>query len=349
MVDAFPDRRRRTRVLGIWSAIVSSALAFGPTIGGVMVDAFGWRSIFLVNLPVGLAGMALTRRFVAPTAGRPTTLAVPGHVILIVLLASLSFALIEGPQRGWTAPVVIAATIVTAAAAALLPLRERRAGTTVMPWRMFREPHFAGANAVGFLFNGSFYGVLFLVGLYFQHARGASPLQAGLEILPLTVFIPLSNMAFSHISARLSNGPLLITFLLIAAAASFALTAISPTTPYWLIALALAVTGIAGGVVSPAMTATLVDAAGPDQGNVAGSVLNANRQVGTLVGIAGIGALLGATHDWTTGATASFLVVGVAYLLAAAAAWTLVTRRPHTPAPAPKSQGTAELTSESRV
>ncbi|WP_141583107.1 MFS transporter [Actinomadura sp. WMMA1423] len=326
LVEAFPDPRRRARVLGLWSATVSSSIALGPTAGGVVVGALGWRAIFLINVPLAVAGMALARRYIAPVPGRPAPLAVPGHAALVAGLGALSFALIEGPHRGWTSHPVLAAIAMVLVTAVLLPLRERRARTTVMPWRLFRGPRFTGANTVGFLFNAAFFGTLFLVGLYFQHGEGAGPLRAGLMVLPLTVFLPLSNLAFAHLSARVPTGRLLIASLTLAAASSFALTTIGPASPYWTTAAALAATGIAGGITSPAMTAVMVDAAGPGNGGVAGSVLNTGRQTGTLIGIAAVGAVLGASTDWTTGAAVSFSLVGAAYLAAALAAWRLIAR-----------------------
>ncbi|SNS61735.1 MFS transporter, DHA2 family, methylenomycin A resistance protein [Actinomadura mexicana] len=343
LVDAFPDPRRRTRVLGLWSAIVSSSIAFGPTAGGVLVSTLGWRSIFLLNVPFALAGIVLARRHIAPVPGRPAPLALPGHAASASGLGALSFALIEGPHRGWTSLPVLTAVAVALGATALLLLRERRAPATVMPWALFRGPRFTGANTVGFLFNAAFYGTLFLVGLYFQHGAGAGPLRAGLMVLPMTVFIPLSNLAFSHLSARVKAGPLLTASLLLAAAASFALTAITPSSPYWPVAAALAATGIAGGIVSPAMTAVMVDAAGPGNGSVAGSVLNTGRQIGTLIGIAVIGAVLGASANWTASATIAFSLIGAAYLTAALAAWRLIGRPDRTnqheqhPTPEPAS------------
>jgi DHA2 family methylenomycin A resistance protein-like MFS transporter len=193
-----------------------------------------------------------------------------------------------------------------------------------MPWALFRRAPFAGANAVGLLFNAAFYGALFMIGLYVQHGRGASPLQAGLEILPLTVFLPVSNIVFARVSGRVAPGPLLAVALLVAGAASLAMVALSPATPYWALAAALGVTGAAGGLSAPAMTAATVNAAGARHANTAGSVLNANRQVGSLFGIASTGAILAVAPDWTTGAAWSFLLVGVAYVAAALIAWRLV-------------------------
>lgn len=335
LVRAFPDARERTKVLGVWSAIVSSSMALGPTVGGVMVGAFGWPSIFLINLPVGVAGMLLTRRHIAATAPGTKPLAAPGHGAVIVILAGLSFALIEGPQLGWTAVPVVVSIAAGLVAAALLVARERRTANPVLPWALFRRPSFTGSNAVGFLFNAAFYGALFMVGLYVQHARGASPLQAGLEILPLTVFIPLSNIVFARISGRFAAGPLLAVSFLVAGAASLFLAALSPSTPYWMLAVGLALTSIAGGIISPAMTAATVNSAGTGHANVAGSVLNANRQVGSLVGIATIGVVLAVTPGWSSGAAVSFLLVGAAYLAGALIAWRLIRTSTYEPSTTP--------------
>jgi DHA2 family methylenomycin A resistance protein-like MFS transporter len=327
LVRAFPGARERAKVLGVWSAVVSSSMALGPTIGGIMVGAFGWPSIFLVNLPVGAAGMLLTRRHIAAAEGDALPLAIAGHGAVIVLLAGGSFALIEGPRLGWAAAPVTGAVAAAVLATGLLIGRERRARDQVMPWALFRGARFAGANAVGFLFNAAFYGSLFLVGLYVQRARGATPLQAGLQILPLTVFIPAGNVAFARVSGRVAAGPVLTASLLVAGAASLALTALSPSTPWWPPAVALAATGLAGGLAVPAMTAALVDAAGARHAGIAGSVLNANRQIGSLVGIASIGAVLAAAPGWATGAAVSFGLVGAAYLTGAVVAWCLIHRR----------------------
>ncbi|MDH6455552.1 DHA2 family methylenomycin A resistance protein-like MFS transporter [Streptomyces sp. SAI-126] len=326
LVFSFPEKRQRTRMLGLWSAIVATSSGLGPTVGGLMVSAFGWQSIFLLNLPIGAVGMVMTYRYIAAVDSRATKLAVPGHVIWIVALAAVSFALIEGPQLGWTAGPVLAAYAVMVAAATLLTVRERRADNLVMPWQLFRGPGFSGANLVGFLFNFALFGSTFMLGLYFQHARGATPFQAGLELLPMTIFFPVANIVYSQISARFSNGVLLTVFLLIAGVASLTMITVSPSTPYWVLAIAVGVANIGAGIISPGMTAALVDSAGPENANVAGSVLNANRQIGSLVGIAVMSLILNSTSDWNHGAAVSFLAVGIAYLLGSLSAWRLISR-----------------------
>ncbi|MFJ8982413.1 MFS transporter [Streptomyces sp. NPDC102282] len=326
LVFSFPEKRQRTKMLGLWSAIVATSSGLGPTVGGLMVSAFGWESIFLLNLPIGLIGMYMTYRYIAPVGTQAMRLAVPGHITWILLLAAISFALIEGPQLGWAAGPVATAYAVTVVAAATLVVRERRAANLVMPWLLFRHSGFAGANIVGFLFNFALFGSTFMLGLYLQHARGASPFEAGLELLPMTIFFPVANIVYSRISARFSNGILLTTFLLLAGVASLTMVTISQSTPYWVVAVAVGVANVGAGIISPGMTAALVDAAGAEHANVAGSVLNANRQIGSLVGIAVMGVILNSITDWNHGAALSFLAVGVAYLLGGLGAWRLIAR-----------------------
>ncbi|WP_338891953.1 MFS transporter [Rhodococcus sovatensis] len=326
LVHSFPDPSERTRMLGLWSAIVATASGIGPTVGGIMVSAFGWPSIFLINLPIGAIGAAMTYKLIAPVA--PTRAPVPfaGHALAISVLAAICYAIIEGPKAGWGSALVVVAFALAAAAAIALVTRERRATATVMPWSLFRRPAFAGGNLIGFLFNFSLFGGIFMLGLFLQNARGASPFQAGLQLLPMTMFFPISNIVYSKISGRFSNGVLLTAFLTVAAGSTFGLIFISPGTPYWVLAIAVGLANVGAGVISPAMTAVLVDSAGVDHAAVSGSVLNANRQIGSLFGIAAIGVVITIGSDWYSRASTAFVLITIAYALGALCAWRLVWR-----------------------
>ncbi|MBE1580095.1 MFS transporter [Amycolatopsis roodepoortensis] len=326
LVHSFPEKKQRTRMLGLWSAIVATSSGLGPTLGGLMVGAFGWPSIFLLNLPIGVIGMVLTRRYIAPVTGKPQGLAVPGHLLGIVVLASISFGLIEGPQLGWASAPVLGAAVVAVLAIGLLSLRERRATTHLMPWTLFHDKRFAGANLIGFLFNFALFGSIFMLGLFFQNARGADPFEAGLQLLPMTIFFPIANIVFSRISGRYGNGLLMTVFLTLAAVSTLSLVSVSEGTPYWVLALGVGAANIGAGIISPGMTAVLVDAAGPEHANVSGSVLNANRQIGSLVGVAAMGVVLHAAPDWYTGASVSFLLIGLSYGLGALVSWRMLLR-----------------------
>ncbi|WP_229874807.1 MFS transporter [Amycolatopsis deserti] len=326
LVFSFPETRERTRMLGLWSAIVATSAALGPTLGGLLVSAFSWQGIFLLNLPIGVLGILLTRWCIAPVEGRRIRLAVPGHVLWIVALAALSYALIEGPRLGWMARPLLVAYVVLGVTAAVLVVRERRADHLVMPWNLFRGAGFTGANLVGFSFNFAVYGSMFMLSLYFQRARGADPFAAGLMLLPMTIWFPLGNLVYSRVSGRVPNGILLTVFLLVAGIASLTMVGVSTSTPYWVLAVAVAVANIGAGIISPGMTAALVEFAGVGHANVAGAVLNANRQIGTLVGVAAMSVVLGTITDWDRGPGVSFLLLGVAYLAGAAGAWWLIAR-----------------------
>jgi DHA2 family methylenomycin A resistance protein-like MFS transporter len=142
----------------------------------------------------------------------------------------------------------------------------------------------------------------------------------------MTIWFPLGNVVYSRISARFSNGVLLTIFLLIAGIASLTMISVSSSTPYWLLARAVSVANIGAGIISPGMTAALVDAAGAEHANVAGAVLNANRQLGTLMGVAAMSVVLGTISSWNRGPAVCFLFVGIAYLAGGVAAWLLISR-----------------------
>ncbi|MFI0714225.1 MFS transporter [Streptomyces inhibens] len=322
LMNAFPEPARRAKILGIWSAIVSTSVGLAPTIGGLLVGTLGWRSIFLVNLPIGIAGLLLTRRVVAAIPARGSALGGSGHVLGLLALGSLSYALIEGPDKGWSAPFVLGAFAVAAVAAAGFLVRERTARTPILPVALFSDSRFSAANAVGFLFNFAFYGALFVLGLFLQTARGASPVTAGLQMLPAVLVIPFGNMLYARIGLRIGNRAALAGSLALSAAGYVLLFLIlAPGLPYWVIAVVLAVTNIGSGVSSPAMTGVLMEAAGREHADIGSATLNANRQVGSLVGIAGMGAVLTAAGGGYQGAVHAFALTAGALAVAAVAGW----------------------------
>ncbi|MFB6438160.1 MFS transporter [Streptomyces sp. NPDC056411] len=321
LMHAFPEPARRARVLGLWSAIVSLSVALAPTLGGLLVGALGWRSLFLVNLPVGLVGLALTRRTVAAVPAQGAALGGSGHVLGLLALGALSFALIEGPDQGWSGPAVLAASGVAVAAAAGFVVRERVSRTPVLPVALFADRRFAAANAVGFLFNLAFYGALFVLGLFLQTARGADPAAAGLQMLPAVLVLPLGNVLYARIGPRIGNRAALVGSLALSAAGyALLFLLLTPELPYGVIAVVLAVAHLGGGVSSPAMTGVLMEAAGREHADLAGATLNANRQIGSLVGIAGMGAVLTGAGGGHQGAGYAFALAALALAAAALAA-----------------------------
>ncbi|MDM4761975.1 MFS transporter [Galbitalea sp. SE-J8] len=333
LVRTFTEPARRAKMLGLWSAMVATAAAVGPTLGGVLVSTFGWRSIFLINVPVVIVGMLLAVRVVPADVGSGARVSTLGHVLLFATVASGAYVLIEGHSAGVVAiPVVLALSFLMLGVAAL-PIQQRRTRTPVMPWHLFARASFAVPNIVGFLYSGALYGALYLMGLFFQNARGLSALHAGLLLLPMTMFFPVGNVVYTRIHHRVGNATIMATCLLIAGLATLLLTGVEPSTPYWYIALVLAAASSGAGLVTAAMTAATVQAAGDENANHAGAVVNTNRQLGVLVGIAAIGRVPQTTASWYDGLHLALAIVAAAYLAAGAAALILARRGSTSTAP----------------
>jgi DHA2 family methylenomycin A resistance protein-like MFS transporter len=319
LVGAFPDPARRARMVALWSAAGAGASGLGPVVGGVLVDTFGWRSIFLLNLPIGIIGFLLTAKLIAPVAedtGR--RIALPGHVFGVLALAGLSYALIEGPAKGWASAPILVSAAGFVVFAVVFVAHEVRSDAPILPTNLFGRAAFSVPNAVGFLLNFGLYGVLFMIGLFLQQVHGASPLRAGLQMLPMMIVFVVGNLFVAKIVPKVGTRLPMICGLSVAGVASVLMAFISPQTPYWQLALAMSIANLGLGVTASAMTAALVEGAGPGQASVASATFNALRQVGTLVGVAVAGTVLASLADWYGGARTTFLVAGVAYLLAVA-------------------------------
>ncbi len=321
LVGTFTESDQRAKMLGLWSAMVATAAAIGPSVGGVLVSAFGWRSIFLINVPVVVAGMLLTMRVIPSRPGTGQRVAPIGNLLFFVVVASGAYVLIQGHSSGFGALPVMAAAALLVIGVLVLLVQQPRAGTPVMPWHLFARPTFAASNIVGFLYSAALYGNLYLIGLFLQNARHVSAFEAGLQLLPMTICFPLGNLVYTRIHHRVSNQAIMTTCLLIAGVATLLLIGASPSTPYWYIALTLGTANSGAGLVTASMTAATVQAAGDEHANHAGAVLNTNRQLGILIGVATIGLILGSTSSWYHGLHIALGAVAAAYLFAGVAAF----------------------------
>ncbi len=289
----FTDPGERARALGLWSGVFGLATACGPPLGGLLVDLVGWRSVFWVNLPVGIAAFLLTRRFIPEsTADRPRRVDPPGQALVVVALASCTYAIIEGPSWGWTAPTTLGLLAASAAAFAALVAVERRRVEPLLETRFFRSPHFAGASAIAVLTFTVLAGFLFVNTLYLQDVRGASALVAGLETLPATALIAASAPFAGRVVARHGpRWPLVVAGLLQAGGAAI-LYGAGRATPYGVLVVAYVLLGTGFGVINPPITNTAVTSMPPAQAGVASAVTSATRQLGNVLGVALGGALL---------------------------------------------------------
>ncbi len=203
ITNTFTDKAERARAIGIWGGAYGLSMALGPVVGGLLVDSVGWRGTFYVNIPVGLAAIALTARFVpesrAPRPRRPDPV---GQFLIIVMLGSLTYAIIEGPAFGWRAPVITALFAVSATALAVFVAYEARRAEPVLDPRFFRSVPFAGSVLTAISATAAVGGFLFLATLYLQDVRGMSALRAGLHLLPMATMMAVGALVSSRILAR---------------------------------------------------------------------------------------------------------------------------------------------------
>jgi EmrB/QacA subfamily drug resistance transporter len=321
ITNTFTDPRERAQAVGVWGAVFGISMALGPVMGGALVSTLGWEAIFLINLPLGLTAIVLTLRFIpesrAPRARRFDPL---GQAAVFVLLAALTYGIIEAPVRGWASPVIVAAFAAAAAALGTLLLHEPRRPEPLVDLRFFRSTPFAASVGIATAGFAMFGGFLFLNTLYLQDVRGLSPVQAGLATVPLAAMtVVTSPISGRLVGLRGPRLPLVVAGTCTMTACAM-LTAIGPGTPLaWLLA-AYAIFGTGFGFLNAPITNAAVSGMPRAQAGVASAIATTSRQFGQTLGVAVVGAILAshaaaATHPpawWTlTGFGAVVLALGV--------------------------------------
>jgi EmrB/QacA subfamily drug resistance transporter len=305
ITNVFTERAERAKAIGVWGSVIGLSMAFGPLLGGLLVDTVGWRSVFWLNVPVAVAVVVLTARFVPESrAPRARRFDPSGQLSMIVLLAGVTFGIIEGPGLGWGSPLIVGSFAAAAAALVVLLVVESRRADPLLDPRFFASIPFSAATLIAVAAFAAFAGFLFLNALYLQDVRGYSPLHAGLLTLPMAamtaVLPPLSGRMVARHGARL---PLAIGGLGIATGGGL-LLALDVDTPLVLIVVAYVVFGIGFGMVNAPITNTAVSGMPLAQAGVAAGVASTSRQVGSALGVAVLGSLV--TAHLGTSMTAGF-------------------------------------------
>jgi EmrB/QacA subfamily drug resistance transporter len=295
ITNTFTDKSERARAIGIWGGAYGLSMALGPVIGGLLVDSVGWRGAFWVNIPVGIAAIALTARFVPESrAPRPRRPDPGGQALIIVMLGSLTYAIIEGPGLGWRAPAIVALFAVAAAALAVFVGYEARHAEPVLDPRFFRSAPFAGSVLTAITATAAVGGFLFLATLYLQDARGMSALGAALRLLPMASMMALGAVLSGRILARRGARVPMLAAGIGLAAGGVLLSRLTSSSPLLPLFAAFTVFGIGGGVVNAPITYTAVSGMPASQAGVASGIASTSRQVGQCLGIAITGSILAA-------------------------------------------------------
>jgi EmrB/QacA subfamily drug resistance transporter len=283
----------RARAIGLWAGVSGIALAVGPTLGGWMIERFGWESIFFLNVPIGAAGLVVGSRVIresrAPEGKRLDLL---GLGLGTAALFSVTYALIESNQLGWGHPGIAGSLAAAAAFGAAFLGWERRSDHPMLPLGFFRIPAFSAGNAVAFAVSLGMFGVFFFASLYMQIVRGYSALEAGIRFLPLTAMIVLvAPQAGRFASRRGSRLPM--TFgLTLAGAGLLLLGRAGVSTPYPALVPVFVMLGVGMASTMTPMTAAVMNAVGPARAGLGSAMTNTSREVGGVFGIALLGTLL---------------------------------------------------------
>ncbi len=295
IATTFKGRAERAWAIGVWISMFGVSMALGPLFGGILTGAAGWRSIFWVNVPVGLAAIALTARYIPesrPGAQRRPDLV--AQVLVILMLGSLIYAIIEGARTDWREAATRLLFGLAGVALVVLVLWELHRKDPLIDPRFFRNLPFTGAVLTGLCAFGSLGGFLFLVTLYLQDTRGLTALEAGLHMLPAAAAMAVCPLLAARLAAR--NG-LRVPLTLGGAALALSMAAMSRLTAssgeFYLIAAFLAF-GIGLGMVDGQISNAAVSAIPPSQAGLASGIASASRQMGQALGVAISGALLNA-------------------------------------------------------
>jgi EmrB/QacA subfamily drug resistance transporter len=293
IATTFTEPKARARAVGVWGAVAGLSLAGGPVLGGVLVSGLGWRSIFWVNVPIGALAIYLTRRFVPESkAARGRRFDPLGQLFVVTLLGSVTAAVIEGPRRGWSSPLIIGLFALAAVSLPALITVERRRVEPLVDIRFFRSPAFSGATLIALAAFMSLGGFLFLNTLYLQDARGYSALRAGALTIPMAA----AMAACATVSGRIvaARGPRLALILagLLLAAGTGLMIGTGRETGLWYLVLAYLLFGAGCGLVSTPITNTALSGLPRDQAGVAGAIASTCRQTGAAIGVAVCGAIV---------------------------------------------------------
>jgi EmrB/QacA subfamily drug resistance transporter len=330
---AYQDKKQRAHALGVWASCNGLAFAIGPTLGGVVVDSVGWRSIFLLIVPICVLALVLTATSV-PESKDPKgrRLDVPGQALAILALGALSLAVIEGPRWGWGSIGSVAAFVASALSAVLFVLRQKDSEGALVPLAMFRNRVFSASLGIAAAMTFGMYAMLFLTPLYLQAGRGDGALLAAVELLPMSVTFAIVSQFAGKIAH--AYGPRLPMTLGMAMMGTglFMLALIPLDNSLLLIEAALLVIGCGLGLNTAPVNAVAVANVATARSGTASGLVNTARMVGATLGVAVLGALFavfaggsGSGHV-AAGLPAAFIVGGIGEMLGAVAAFMFIDR-----------------------
>lgn len=291
---AFPEPRAKARAIGIWTAIASLGTAIGPTLGGVLVESWGWRSVFLINVPVGIAVVWLTLRYVAESRDeRPRSLDPAGQLLFIAAVGSFAYAVIAGPQAGWLSARILALFALAVLATVVFVRWERRASDPMMDISLFRDPTYSLAIATICVVFFTIYGMLLVTTQYLQNVRGYTPEGTGLLLLPFSFGMATVSPLVGRLVGRVGARPPILGGLLLLIAGMLTLMA-GMDADVAVVCIGLGVSSLGGALCLTPITTLAMTSVPPERAGMASGIMSAQRAIGSTVGFAVLGSVLAA-------------------------------------------------------
>jgi len=310
----FPDPHERSHAVSTWANTASLGFAAGPVLGGLLTAWIGWRSIFWLNVPVGIIAVWLNHRWTKEAKiDSPRPIDWAGQATLGLALFALTYGLIEAGRQGWNGGFALAGFAGFILAVALFVWLERRSDHPVLPAFLFSRTTFSTCISVGFVLNFCMYGILFVESLYLQNALSLGVFAAGAVITPFTLLPTIVSRVLSRRNGLPYMRPRIALGFAIAAIGSATLVAATFFPSLWLIAIGLGILGAAMGSIMPAMTAGVLISSDPKNSGLASGLLNSARQVGGTVGVALLGTIMqsfpiSTGFAWATGVTVAVML-----------------------------------------
>jgi EmrB/QacA subfamily drug resistance transporter len=292
IAQEFPANERGT-AFGIWGATTGFAVAVGPLVGGALTDGLGWEWIFLVNVPIGLATAVVTLMRVPGSTRDPNARIDWGGLVTFSSgLFCLVFALIRGNDDGWGSAKIVGLLIAAAVLLALFVTIELRSGQPMLDLRLFRVPAFTGAQIVAFSIHASMFSMFLYIVLYMQNVLGYTPLETGVRFLPISLLSFVAAPVAGKLAERFPIRLFLGAGLGLVGLGLVLMSGIEPSDDWTTLLPGFILGGIGIGFINPPLATTAIGVVEPQRSGAASGINSTFRQVGTAVGIAGLGALL---------------------------------------------------------
>lgn len=315
LAQTFSDPNDRSRAISLWAACGGVALVLGPVVGGFLVSKFGWPSIFLLNIPLGLIGIAMSRGGL-PEHTHDRRIDLPGQILAITSLSAFTITLIEGQHFGWTSWATISGSSIAIVALVLFLRVQATSDHPMLPLDLFGIKKFMGVCIVFAFSMFAFAGVLFVTSLYLQTQHHLAPFATGLALLPLSVFVTVGNLSSARLSIKFGASRVLCVGMSLQAAGFFLLSIKGPEgASLEQLAPALSLIGLGGGLGAPTLTSVLVSVVDKTRTGIASGVGNTARQIGAAFGVAVCGVLISTPANVTQGFRTAATVAAVLALL----------------------------------